>query len=85
MGGALTLAALADGAAIDAGAPFYGIPDARYFDVTKIKAPISAQFGDLDGYKGFSDPGAAQVGGRSYLIQALQLIGGPISHSSTIN
>ena len=43
MGGALTLAALADGAAVDAGAPFYGIPDGRYFDVTKIKAPLLAQ------------------------------------------
>ena len=43
MGGALTLAALADGAAVDAGAPFYGIQDGRYFDVTKIKAPLLAQ------------------------------------------
>jgi len=61
MGGALALAAMADGASIDAGAPFYGIPDGRYFDVTKIKAPICAQFGDLDKHKGFADPGAAQV------------------------
>ena len=28
-----------------------GIPDGRYFDVSKIKAPLLAQFGDLDKHK----------------------------------
>lgn len=68
MGGALTLAAVADGAAIDAAAPFYGIPDGRYFDVTKIKVPICAQFGDLDKMKGFSDKAAAQVGSKTLIV-----------------
>jgi len=34
MGGALTLAAASEGVAVCAAAPFYGIPDARYFDRT---------------------------------------------------
>ena len=35
-----------------------GIPDGRYFDVTKIKAPVLAQFGDLDKHavRGHDDP-----------------------------
>jgi dienelactone hydrolase len=42
MGGALTLAALADGMNIDCGAPFYGIPPAAYFDV-RIMMSLSLQ------------------------------------------
>mmetsp|Transcript_33290 Transcript_33290/g.73624 ORF Transcript_33290/g.73624 Transcript_33290/m.73624 type:complete len:231 (+) Transcript_33290:338-1030(+) len=61
MGGALVFAALAEGANIDAGAPFYGIPDSRYFSIEQIKRPLLAQFGDLDKYAGFSDPEAARA------------------------
>lgn len=61
MGGALTLAAASEGASVVAAAPFYGIPNAEYFDVTKITVPILAQFGRLDGMKGFSDPTAAEA------------------------
>jgi len=32
------------------------IPDANYFDVTKIKCPIQGHFGQSDDLKGFSDP-----------------------------
>ena len=60
MGGALTLAAMSEGSEFVAGAPFYGIPNAQYFDVTKIKAPILAQFGAKDSLKGFSDVAAAE-------------------------
>lgn len=56
MGGALTLASMAEGAEVVAGAPFYGIPDARYFDVTKITKPVLFQSGEKDNMKGFSDP-----------------------------
>ena len=38
MGGALTLAAMADGAAIDAGAPFYGESCIYFGDNTKEDA-----------------------------------------------
>jgi len=59
MGGALTIAAGINAPGIDAIAPFYGIPDGRYFDPSKLKIPVQAHFGKLDALKGFSDPEAA--------------------------
>lgn len=62
MGGALTLASLAKlGRALDAGAAFYGIPGASFADVTLIKAPVMAHFGELDAMKGFSSPDDARA------------------------
>ena len=56
MGGALTIAAMTLNSNIDAGAPFYGIPDLTKFDLSKITKPIQAHFGELDSHKGFSAP-----------------------------
>jgi hypothetical protein len=40
MGGALTLATLANDQSFSAGAPFYGIPDIETIDLSKAKMPI---------------------------------------------
>ena len=58
MGGALTLAAMSVGADVVAGAPFYGVPNAAYFDVSSITKPVLFQSGEKDNHKGFSDPDA---------------------------
>jgi len=55
MGGALAICALTASSEIDAGAPFYGTPDLSQWDVSKIKVPVFAQFGENDQAKGFSD------------------------------
>eukprot|EP00419_Tripos_fusus_P017153 CAMPEP_0172759450 /NCGR_PEP_ID=MMETSP1074-20121228/167770_1 /TAXON_ID=2916 /ORGANISM="Ceratium fusus, Strain PA161109" /LENGTH=229 /DNA_ID=CAMNT_0013593245 /DNA_START=61 /DNA_END=746 /DNA_ORIENTATION=+ len=62
MGGALSLAASvkADGGELCCAAPFYGIPDQRFFDCSNIKIPVQAHFGTLDSLAGFSDPAAAE-------------------------
>lgn len=55
MGGALTFACAAlipD--VISAAAPFYGIPPAELADLTKIKIPVEAHFGEEDTVAGFS-------------------------------
>eukprot|EP00735_Rhodelphis_limneticus_P001013 TRINITY_DN11559_c0_g1::TRINITY_DN11559_c0_g1_i1::g.21998::m.21998 TRINITY_DN11559_c0_g1::TRINITY_DN11559_c0_g1_i1::g.21998 ORF type:complete len:234 (+),score=74.35,sp/P46209/USF_AQUPY/34.16/2e-29,DLH/PF01738.13/6.7e-48,Abhydrolase_5/PF12695.2/1.2e-09,Abhydrolase_6/PF12697.2/0.00067,Abhydrolase_6/PF12697.2/16,Peptidase_S9/PF00326.16/1.1,Peptidase_S9/PF00326.16/0.0095,BAAT_C/PF08840.6/0.0066,BAAT_C/PF08840.6/6.2,Abhydrolase_3/PF07859.8/1.6,Abhydrolase_3/PF07859.8/0.69,AXE1/PF05448.7/2e+02,AXE1/P len=59
MGGALSLAAgtLVDG--IDAAVPFYGIPSGQLADMSAIKVPVQAHFGNKDAHKGFSDPESA--------------------------
>jgi len=54
MGGALAIAT-ATSTNIDAAIAFYGIPDLSKFDVSNIKCPIKALFGDRDQAKGFSD------------------------------
>jgi len=61
MGGALTFAAASKGADAACIAPFYGIPDAKYFDTTAIKVPVQAHFGRKDALAGFSDPAAAEA------------------------
>lgn len=61
MGGALAFAAASTGANLDAILPFYGIPQAQYFDISKIKVPVLAQFGTLDKHTGFSDVEAAKA------------------------
>ncbi|GAX80897.1 hypothetical protein CEUSTIGMA_g8332.t1 [Chlamydomonas eustigma] len=73
MGGALTLAAMADGMNIDCGAPFYGIPPAAYFNVSNIKKPVMFQYGDLDKMAGFSDAAAANT-----LAETMKAAGNPI-------
>lgn len=61
LGGALTLAtAVAAESKPNAVAPFYGIPDGRYFDLTKITVPVLGHFGDKDSHTGFSDVAAAK-------------------------
>ncbi len=56
MGGALTLAAaVAAENKPTCIIPFYGIPDAKYFDLTKISVPVLGMFGALDKHTGFSD------------------------------
>eukprot|EP01097_Dermamoeba_algensis_P004169 TRINITY_DN2764_c0_g1_i1.p1 TRINITY_DN2764_c0_g1~~TRINITY_DN2764_c0_g1_i1.p1 ORF type:complete len:240 (-),score=67.99 TRINITY_DN2764_c0_g1_i1:66-740(-) len=59
MGGALTLAAVANCTGVDAGSCFYGIPGAALFSADKVKVPIQLHFGNDDPIKGFSDPEAA--------------------------
>ena len=73
MGGALTLAAMSEGADVVAGAAFYGIPNAQYFDVTKITKPVLFQSGDKDNHKGFSDTSAV-----SALEEKMKSAGGQI-------
>jgi len=60
MGGALTIAALTIAPEADAGTCYYGVPDLVKFDVSKIKGPVYAYFGEKDTVKGFSDPEAAK-------------------------
>lgn len=60
MGGALTIAAVANLDGFDAAAPFYGIPDQSKVDVSKITCKFEAHFGEKDDHKGFSDPESAQ-------------------------
>jgi len=64
MGGALTFAAASKGADVACIAPFYGIPDAQYFDTTAIKVPVQAHFGAKDALAGFSDPAAAEANAK---------------------
>lgn len=46
MGGALTLAAIANSDEFVAAAPFYGVPDLTKVNVANIKCPVLAHFGD---------------------------------------
>jgi len=61
MGGALSLASGIKIPSVDAVSAFYGNPDARAFDVTTIKCPVQAHFGNKDAHKGFSDPETANL------------------------
>ncbi|XP_053382146.1 protein usf-like isoform X2 [Mercenaria mercenaria] len=54
MGGALSLAGAALVPEISAAAPFYGIPSPDLCDVSTIKIPVQAHFGEKDDIKGFS-------------------------------
>jgi carboxymethylenebutenolidase len=56
LGGALTVASLANIPELDAGSPYYGVPDLSNFDLSKIKVPVYAYFGENDDHKGFSSP-----------------------------
>eukprot|EP01006_Ploeotia_vitrea_P032876 TRINITY_DN65068_c0_g1_i3.p1 TRINITY_DN65068_c0_g1~~TRINITY_DN65068_c0_g1_i3.p1 ORF type:complete len:122 (-),score=0.48 TRINITY_DN65068_c0_g1_i3:182-547(-) len=60
MGGALTIAAMCYVPEIDAGTPFYGIPDLSKATPSNIKNPIVAYFGENDEAKGFSDAESAR-------------------------
>jgi carboxymethylenebutenolidase len=59
MGGALTLAAVANSTEFSAAVPFYGVPDLSKVPIANIKVPVLAHFGDKDDAKGFSDPETA--------------------------
>ncbi|BFI23923.1 carboxymethylenebutenolidase [Marchantia polymorpha subsp. ruderalis] len=61
MGGALTLASAVLIPQLDAAVAFYGVPDAGLADVSKVKIPVQAHFGELDKFAGFSDVGAAKA------------------------
>jgi len=65
MGGALTLACgvLVDG--VQAIAPFYGTPPLQLADVSKMKVPVLAHFGEKDDMEGFSDPASAKALGEA--------------------
>jgi len=68
MGGALTIASAANlPDQVDAAVAFYGVPDLSKNDVSKIKCPIKAIFGEKDEIKGFSD-----VTARENLEEALK-------------
>lgn len=55
MGGALTIAVSTVCPEMDAGAPFYGCPDLKIWDLANTKAKLFANFAELDDLKGFSD------------------------------
>ena len=55
MGGALSLAAAVAAPEIDAAAPFYGIPSAESFDVSKIKIPLQCHFAEKDEVSGCAE------------------------------
>jgi carboxymethylenebutenolidase len=59
MGGALTVAAIASCDEFSAAAPFYGVPDLSKLDLSRVKVPVLAHFGEKDLMKGFSDKEAA--------------------------
>ena len=59
MGGALTLAAVANSDEFSAAVPFYGVPDLSKVPIANIKVPVLAHFGAKDAAKGFSDPETA--------------------------
>jgi len=48
MGGALTMLALGQGVAVDAGATWYGMPSVKYIDAGKITAPVLGQWATQD-------------------------------------
>jgi len=50
MGGALSFATATRVAGLDAVVPFYGIPDPKVADYTKVTAPILAHFASKDGW-----------------------------------
>lgn len=55
MGGALSIASGVLIPEVDAVVSFYGIPSPQLADVSKIKVPVQAHFGELDNIAGFSD------------------------------
>ncbi|CEM22606.1 unnamed protein product [Vitrella brassicaformis CCMP3155] len=62
MGGALTIAtAVKHSSDISCAVPFYGIPDAKFFDPSQITCPVQAHFGEDDKLVGFSDPTAVEA------------------------
>lgn len=61
MGGALTLAAAINLDRVAAAVSFYGVPEPALKEDAKFKAPVQAHFGELDGYKGFSDVETAKL------------------------
>lgn len=60
MGGALAMAA-AQHAGVDAAAAFYGLPPPTLAQPEAVKVPVQLHFGQLDEYKGFSDPESAEA------------------------
>ena len=48
LGGAIALAAACSVDGLLAAVPFYGIPKPEFFDVTKLRAPVLAHYGDRD-------------------------------------
>ncbi|KAI5060316.1 hypothetical protein GOP47_0024736 [Adiantum capillus-veneris] len=60
MGGALSLASGVLVPGLDAAVAFYGTPPPELADVSKLKIPVQAHFGELDNIAGFSDKKAAR-------------------------
>jgi carboxymethylenebutenolidase len=56
MGGALSFAGAVRCSEISAAVPFYGIPRSAAFDLTTIRIPVQAHFGEKDDAVGFSSP-----------------------------
>ena len=50
MGGALTVLALGQGVAVDAGATWYGMPPLEYIDASKITAPMLGHWATQDAF-----------------------------------
>ncbi|CAI7782380.1 unnamed protein product [Closterium sp. NIES-53] len=61
MGGALTLLAAINVDSVSAAVSFYGVPEAALKEDAKAKVPVQAHFGELDGFKGFSDVDTARA------------------------
>eukprot|EP00249_Psilotum_nudum_P030509 c43197_g1_i1 orf=142-975(+) len=60
MGGALSLASAVLVPGVDAVVAFYGTPSPELADLSKVKIPVQAHFGELDNINGFSDLAAAR-------------------------
>lgn len=61
MGGALSVASAALVPEISAAAPFYGLPKPGLCDISNIRVPVQAHFGENDTFKGFSAPEDART------------------------
>jgi carboxymethylenebutenolidase len=61
MGGALSLAAgVHHPGVLDGAIAFYGAPPAELADVSTIRIPVQAHFGEVDPLEGFSDAAACE-------------------------
>ena len=60
MGGALTIAVATVDPRVQALAPFYGVPDLSFWDVSKVNGPVFSNFAELDTMAGFSSPDDAK-------------------------
>lgn len=89
MGGALTIASAALVPGVDAAVAFYGTPSPSLADVSKVKVPVQAHFGELDKLAGFSDIKAAKsleeklkVSGVDYEVHTYPNVGHAFMNSS---
>eukprot|EP00250_Pteridium_aquilinum_P000179 c10202_g1_i1 orf=172-966(+) len=90
MGGALSLASGVLVPGLDAAVAFYGTPSPELADVSKVKIPVQAHFGELDNIAGFSDKKAAlgveeklKASGVNYEVHMYPDVGHAFMNSSS--